>query len=37
MVGLVADTHAKMREVEDVIMAGYEGRELEASATSSAT
>ncbi|CAG9971507.1 unnamed protein product [Clonostachys byssicola] len=37
MVELVADTHAKMREVEDVIMAGYEGREREASATSSTT
>ncbi|CAH0026593.1 unnamed protein product [Clonostachys rhizophaga] len=37
MVGLVKDTHAKIKEVEDVIMAGYEGRELEASATSSKT
>lgn len=37
MVGLVKDTHAKMKEVEDVIMAGYEGRELEASVTSSRT
>ncbi|CAH0049561.1 unnamed protein product [Clonostachys solani] len=37
MVELIADTHAKVREVEDVIMAGYEGRELEASGTSSAT
>ncbi|VUC27073.1 unnamed protein product [Clonostachys rosea] len=37
MVELIADTHTKMKEVEDVIMAGYEGREKEASETSSST